>query len=129
MNLIYIVSDTMRADYLGCYGNTWVKTPNLDRLANESFLFENAYLEGFPTIPARYVFFTGKYAIPFHGWGGLKQKDVTIAQILGKKGGRFGPFGVATLGKNDYTNGMVADTYHLFKLNFRNNFFKLFLQI
>ena len=35
-NLIYIVSDTLRADYLGCYGNDFIHTPNLDAFAAES---------------------------------------------------------------------------------------------
>ena len=36
LNLVLIVSDTFRADYLGCYGNTWVQTPNIDALAREA---------------------------------------------------------------------------------------------
>ena len=118
MNLVYIVSDSMRADYLGCYGNSWVRTPNIDRLAREGILFENAYIEGFATIPARYVLFTGKYAIPSHGWEPLKDADVTIAQILGKKG----HFAVPTLGVENYINALIADTYHLFKMNFHKGF-------
>ncbi len=33
MNFIIIVSDTLRRDHLGCYGNSWIHTPNLDRFA------------------------------------------------------------------------------------------------
>ena len=33
MNLVLIVSDTFRWDYLGCYGNDWIETQNLDALA------------------------------------------------------------------------------------------------
>ncbi|HID05801.1 MAG TPA: hypothetical protein EYP10_01505, partial [Armatimonadetes bacterium] len=33
MNIVVIISDTLRYDYLGCYGNRWVRTPNLDRFA------------------------------------------------------------------------------------------------
>ncbi|MHA2408005.1 MAG: sulfatase [Candidatus Ranarchaeia archaeon] len=118
MNLIYIVCDSLRADYLGCYGNSWIKTPNLDELAKESVLFENAYIEGFPTIPARYVFSTGKFAIPQHGWEPLKITDTTLAQILGKKG----YFDVPTLGKGNYISALITDTYHLFKMNFHRGF-------
>jgi len=118
MNLIWIVSDTLRADYLGCYGNPWVKTPNIDQLAEKGILFKNAYIEGFPTIPARFVFHTGKYSIPFHGWEPLKDGDITVAQILGKKG----YFAVPTLGKENYINAFIADTYHLFKMNYHRGF-------
>ncbi|MCD6166571.1 sulfatase-like hydrolase/transferase, partial [bacterium] len=40
MNIILIVSDTFRRDHLGCYGNTWISTPNLDKLARDSVVFD-----------------------------------------------------------------------------------------
>ena len=68
MNVIVIMLDSLRADHLGCYGNEWIRTPNIDRLARESVLFENAYPEGLPTIPVRTALFTGRYTFPFRGW-------------------------------------------------------------
>jgi arylsulfatase A-like enzyme len=56
VNLIVISTDTWRADYLGCYGNDWIQTPNLDRLATEGVVFDNFYAEALPTLPARTVF-------------------------------------------------------------------------
>ena len=50
-NVMLIVMDTLGANYVGCYGNDVVKTPNIDRLAMQGTLFENAYSEGLPTIP------------------------------------------------------------------------------
>lgn len=38
MNVIVIMLDSLRADHLGCYGNEWIRTPNIDRLARESVL-------------------------------------------------------------------------------------------
>ena len=67
MNVIVILADSLRFDYLGCYGNTWIKTPNIDKFAEESTLFENAYAEGLPTIPVRKACFTGRYILPFSG--------------------------------------------------------------
>ena len=43
-NLLFIFSDQQRYDSLGCYGADWVRAPNLDRLAAEGFVFENAYV-------------------------------------------------------------------------------------
>ena len=43
MNLIVISTDTWRSDHLGSYGNTWIHTPNLDRLAAEGVVFERFY--------------------------------------------------------------------------------------
>ncbi|MGC9360944.1 MAG: sulfatase-like hydrolase/transferase, partial [Anaerolineae bacterium] len=60
MNLLVVVADTYRADYLGCYGNTWIQTPNLDQLASESVLFKDFYAEALPTLPVRRVFYTGR---------------------------------------------------------------------
>jgi len=36
MNLIVIMLDSLRQDHLGCYGNSWIKTPHIDKLAGES---------------------------------------------------------------------------------------------
>ncbi len=64
MNLVVIVSDTFRCDYLGAYGNEWIRTPHLDALAAESALFLDAYGEGLPTINARRVIMTGRNISP-----------------------------------------------------------------
>jgi len=36
MNVIVVMADSLRKDHVGCYGNRWIKTPNIDRLASES---------------------------------------------------------------------------------------------
>ena len=51
-NVIFIMLDTLQFNYLGCYGNTKVKTPNLDRFARQGFLFENAYSGASPPFPS-----------------------------------------------------------------------------
>jgi arylsulfatase A-like enzyme len=43
-NVVMIITDQQRADTMACYGNTVIKTPNLNKLADESFVFENAYV-------------------------------------------------------------------------------------
>jgi len=82
MNVIVIMADSLRFDYLGCYGNKWIKTPNIDHLAEQSVLFENAYAEGLPTIPVRKALFTGRYTLPFSGWEPLRSKDILLSEIL-----------------------------------------------
>lgn len=42
MNFVVVMFDTLRADYLGCYGNEWVETPTLDGLARQSAVFDRA---------------------------------------------------------------------------------------
>ncbi len=41
-NVICLVIDGLQPSLLGAYGNTWISTPELDRLAAESFLCDNA---------------------------------------------------------------------------------------
>ena len=61
-NILIIYPDQMRADVMGCAGNTCIKTPNIDRLAVEGVRFENAFTS-FPLCsPFRASLFTGKYA-------------------------------------------------------------------
>ncbi len=81
-NVVLIMADSLQFNYLGCYGNDWIKTPNIDRLARESVLFENAYAEGVPTIPVRKALMTGQYTLPSKGWGPLDPDDTTLADIL-----------------------------------------------
>jgi arylsulfatase A-like enzyme len=45
MNAICIVVDGLHAGYLGCYGNSWIETPALDRLAMEGFVFDQALID------------------------------------------------------------------------------------
>jgi len=42
-NIIYIISDTLRTKYLGCYGNKFIHTPNIDAFAAEATVFDCAY--------------------------------------------------------------------------------------
>ena len=40
--IVFLMTDTTRKDMVGCYGNPKMKTPNLDRLAEEGIRYENA---------------------------------------------------------------------------------------
>ncbi len=60
-----IVLDTLRKDHVGTYGNSEVVTPNLDALARESIIFEDAHPESLPTIPFRRSIHTGIRTFPF----------------------------------------------------------------
>lgn len=57
-NLLLITVDCLRPDYLGCYGNRDVPTPNIDRLAEEGVLFENVVSNGsdtFSSVPSMFT--------------------------------------------------------------------------
>ena len=75
-NLIIFMSDEHTRDVTGCYGHDIVRTPNIDRLAQEGARFDAAYTPCPICVPARGAFATGKYvhqlgywdnAAPFHG--------------------------------------------------------------
>ena len=60
-NVLWICTDQQRWDTLGCYGNEFVSTPNLDRLAAQGVKFERAYCQSPVCTPSRASFLTGRY--------------------------------------------------------------------
>jgi arylsulfatase A-like enzyme len=83
--ILMIVSDTVRTDMLG-YNGGGVRTPNLDKLAAKSMVFDRYYASSFPTVPARYDYLTGKPAFAGVGWGALPRADRSIATTLTEAG-------------------------------------------
>ncbi len=61
INILWIVSDSLRMDILGCYGGP-ANTPNIDRLARDGTLFMNAYSTAPCTLPSSVSMLTGNYA-------------------------------------------------------------------
>jgi arylsulfatase A-like enzyme len=98
MNVILIITDTMRRDHLGLYGCERVHTPNLDRLAQQSCVFENAYAASFPTVPNRMDIMTGRFTFTEAGWQPLPREATVVSEVLGAGG---------------YTTMLVADTPHI----------------
>src|ERR1700722_700770 len=86
MKTLFLVLDTVRADYLGCYGNRWVQTPNLDRLSSAGFTFDNHWVGSLPCMPARREFMTGRHNFLFRGWGPIEPYDDTLPRELRKQG-------------------------------------------
>ena len=60
-NVLFIVSDDLKASVLGCYGDKVCKTPNIDRLAREGVVFERAYCQGTVCAPPRRSFMYSRY--------------------------------------------------------------------
>lgn len=68
-NVVLILIDTLRADKLGCYGNTLGLTPNIDQIASEGFRFDQAFSHAPWTLPATASLLTSSYPQQ-HGAGG-----------------------------------------------------------
>ena len=60
-NVIFILADDLGWGDLSCYGNAFLRTPNIDRLAREGTLFTQFYVCGSVCSPSRCAFFTGQY--------------------------------------------------------------------
>lgn len=90
LNVVLVTIDTLRPDRLGCYGYTKAATPNLDKLARNGALFENAVTHVPLTAPSHASIFTGTYP-PVHkvrdnGGFVLDGPQATLAEILQRKG-------------------------------------------
>jgi arylsulfatase len=59
-NILFMMVDQMRADYMGCAGNEWIQTPGLDRLAREGTRFSQCVTPVPVCMAARHSFMTGQ---------------------------------------------------------------------
>ncbi|MDX1286022.1 MAG: sulfatase-like hydrolase/transferase, partial [Draconibacterium sp.] len=60
-NILWLTSED-NSPFLGCYGDEFATTPNLDKLASEGFLYTHAYANAPVCAPARNTILTGVYA-------------------------------------------------------------------
>ncbi len=59
-NILFVMMDQLRWDYLSCYGHPHLHTPNIDRIAREGVRFDNAYVQSPVCGPSRASFYTGR---------------------------------------------------------------------
>jgi arylsulfatase A-like enzyme len=90
MNVIVVVCNSLHLGFLGPYGNGWIDTPNLDRLAAEGVVFDHHFPENLTTIPTRRSWWTGRYgfADPDQGWTPLRHDEPILPDILWDRGVR-----------------------------------------
>ena len=67
-NFLIIMADQLTPFALGCYGNSQVKSPHIDRLAGDGVIFDAAYCNSPLCTPARYAFMTGRYVSRYGGY-------------------------------------------------------------
>ncbi len=65
-NILFIMCDQLRHDYLGCTGHPTIRTPNIDALAARGVRFDRAYVQSPICGPSRMSFYTGRY-VAGHG--------------------------------------------------------------
>ncbi len=95
-NILLIMTDQMRPDSLGCYGNPVAITPNIDGLAKRGVVFDACYVQNPLCCPSRYSILTGRYP-HCHGvlsnWYGPRPGETSFAHQLSRVGYRTGAIG------------------------------------
>lgn len=98
-NVLFLLADDQRADALGCSGNTYIKTPNIDKLAQGGVRFTNNYVmgghHGAISAPSRAMLLTGKSL--YHVYDVL-DGETTMPM-------HFASFGYETFGTGKWHNG------------------------
>ncbi|MEZ4646254.1 MAG: sulfatase [Chloroflexota bacterium] len=102
-NVILLTIDTLRADWVGCYGHQPSLTPNLDKLAARGIRFAQAITGGSWTQAAFPVIITSSYASMYGGClGALAQERPSPLAILGENGYRTAAFSTSPLLSKTY---------------------------
>jgi len=92
-NVLFIFTDDQRWDTIGALGNAEIKTPNLDRLVEEGFTFDNTYcmgsMVGAVCLPSRTMLATGRslWRIPRNPGGKTAPPDVPLLPVLMNQAG------------------------------------------
>ena len=97
-NIIFILADDLGYGELGCYGQKRIRTPNLDRMANQGMRFTQCYAGSTVCAPSRCALMTGRHTghctVRGNALVPLRPEDVTVAQSLKKSG-----YATALIGK------------------------------
>ena len=86
MKAIFILFDSLAKNYLPPYGNSWVKAPNFQRLAEHTVTFDKCYVGSMPCMPARRELHTGRHNFLHRAWGPLEPFDDSMPAILKNNG-------------------------------------------
>ena len=100
-NIVFILADDLGFNQIGAYGETPIKTPNLDRLAGQGIKFTQAYSGNTVCSPSRVSLFTGRDGRLMENNSNtvqLKDIDVTMAHVLKHAGYETALFGKYSIG-------------------------------
>ncbi|MBN2270113.1 MAG: sulfatase [Sedimentisphaerales bacterium] len=110
-NIVLIMADDLGYGDVGCYGGTWIRTPNIDALAAGGMRFTDYHSNGAVCSPTRAALLTGRYqqrcgieeVVFAKGPSretGMPLSEMTFAEVLQGKGYVTGIFGKWHLGYN-----------------------------
>lgn len=126
-NIIYIMADDLHYSEVGCYGQQYIQTPNIDRMAREGMRFTQHYAGTSVCAPSRCVLMTGMHtghaAVRGNkqwnpsGQMPLPDSSFTVAEAFKKAGyttGMFGKWGLGEPGTEGDPNQQGFDVYYGF---------------
>jgi arylsulfatase len=124
-NIIFILADDLGYGDVGAYGQTKIRTPNIDRLAAEGLKFTDFYAGSPVCAPSRCVLMTGKHGGHAYirdnkefrpeGQEPIPASEVTIAELLKSQGyatGGFGKWGLGYPGSEGDPNRQGFDYFY-----------------
>jgi arylsulfatase A-like enzyme len=103
-NIVFIMTDDQRQDALSAYGNTILRTPNIDRIAAGGVRFTEAFVTNSLCAPSRASYLTGLYSHrhgvlsngggpQFYNQPGLRDEEITFPELLKAAGYHTGVIG------------------------------------
>ncbi len=105
MKAVFVLLDSLNRNYLPIYGNDWVQTPNISRLASKGVVHDNHWLGSAPCMPARRDILTGRLNFLERNWGPIEPFDIPLTRLLHRAGVR---------------THMETDHYHYFHVGGEN---------
>lgn len=99
MRCIFLLFDSLNLRALSCYGGS-DPTPNFDRLAERSVVFDRHYIGSMPCMPARRDMHSGRLNFLHRSWGPLEPFDDSFPELLKQR---------------DIHSHLVSDHYHYFE--------------
>ena len=131
-NIIFVLADDLGYNELGCYGQKWIKTPHIDKLAADGIKLTQHYSGQAVCAPCRCILMTGKHSghayirdngdpkdgstkqFPFPGQNPIPDSEVTIAEILRERGyqtAAIGKWGLGHFGTSGDPNKQGFDLF------------------
>ncbi len=119
-NIVFITTDQQRWDTLGCYGNSHVRTPNLDALAGQGVRFELCYAPNPVCAPTRAAIYTGRWPHVCGVWANgvdLPRHERLFTRLLADAGYDCGLIGKVHLGgcANGRVEPRLDDGYRVYE--------------
>jgi arylsulfatase A-like enzyme len=112
-NVLWICPDQQRFDTLGCYGNQFVRTPNIDRIAENGVVFSHFYTQSTICVPSRGSFLTGRYPrttrLRQNGQN-IPPEERLVTRLLADAGYICGMVGKLHITAGDAEAGLVAES-------------------